>query len=452
MSERPAAPQASLLERAGAPLQRFLELEAASTILLLTATGIALVWANSPWAPLYERLLHVPLALRVGPWELELGLEHFVNDALMAVFFFVVGLEIKRELVVGELSSASRALLPVVAAIGGMVVPAGLYAALHWGSPALRGWGIPMATDIAFAVAALSVFGSRVAPGLKVFLLALAIADDIGAVAVIAIFYAGSVSTAWLGAAVAGLALVAALGRAGVRAYAVYGAVGIGVWLAVHASGVHATIAAVALGFLTPARPLDPPAERRDFVRRGVGLLERIGDLLEGNDDRDGHRRHDLAREVSRAARASLSPLDELVHRLHPFVAFVIMPVFALCNAGVPIELAKLALPVPLRVAIGVALGLVVGKPLGITLFAWLAVRLGLAELPRGVGWAQVLATGCLAGIGFTVALFVAALAFEVPDLKGGAKVGILAGSAIATVLGLGLLARTLPRAHLGQS
>ncbi|MEB2344048.1 MAG: Na+/H+ antiporter NhaA [Deltaproteobacteria bacterium] len=443
MSERPAP---RLLERAGAPLQRFLELEAASTILLLAATGVALVWANSPWAPLYEALLHVPLALRIGPWELALGFEHFVNDALMAVFFFVVGLEIKRELAVGELSSASRALLPVVAAAGGMVVPAGLYAAFHWDGPALRGWGIPMATDIAFAVAALSVFGARVAPGLKVFLLALAIADDIGAVAVIALFYTESLSMAWLGAAAAGLALVAGLGRAGVRAYGVYLAAGIGVWLAVHASGVHATIAAVALGFLTPARPLDPPAERRGFVRRAVALLERGGDLLEGEGDPDGHRRHDLARQVSRAARASLSPLDELVQRLHPVVAFVIMPVFALANAGVPIELAKLAEPLPLRVAIGVALGLVAGKPAGITLFAWLAVRLGVAELPRGVGWLQVVATGCLAGIGFTVALFVAALAFEAPELKAGAKVGILVGSAAATALGVALLARALPR------
>jgi len=436
-----------LIDRATAPLQRFLELEAASTILLLAASVAALVWANSPWAASYDALLHVPLALRLGPWELELSLHHFVNDALMGLFFFVVGLEIKRELAIGELSSLGRALLPVIAAVGGMVVPAGIYAAFHLDGHALRGWGIPMATDIAFAVAALSVFGARVPSGLKIFLLALAIADDIGAVSVIALFYTEETSIPWLALAGAGLAFTWALNVAGVRAYSVYFLVGGLVWLATYHSGVHATIAAVALGFLTPARPLDPLPVRRSFVTSGLGLLERFGDLIEGEGDHDGHVRHRLARQVSRAARSTLSPLDELTNLLHPWVAFFVMPLFALCNAGVAIDASTLAEPVPQRVALGVALGLVIGKPIGITLFTWLAVQLRLAELPRGVGWSHVVATGFLAGIGFTVALFVASLAFQAPSYVAGAKVGILTGSVLATGLGVFLLHRTLPPA-----
>jgi NhaA family Na+:H+ antiporter len=445
MTERStAAPR--LIGRLTAPFERFLELEASSTILLLAATVLALAWANSPWAETYEHLLHVPLAARIGPWEIELSIHHFVNDALMALFFFVVGLEIKRELAIGELSSLSRALLPVIAAVGGMVVPAGIYAAFHWDGPALKGWGIPMATDIAFAVAALSVFAARVPSGLKIFLLALAIADDIGAVSVIALFYTQDLSLPWLGYAVAGLLLTWGLNVAGVRAYSVYFLVGGLVWLAAYNSGVHATIAAVALGFLTPARPLDPLPAREGFVKGGIGLLERFGDLIEGDDDHAGHARHQLALQVSRAARSTLSPLDELTNLLHPWVAFFIMPVFALCNAGVTIDLSTLSEPVPLRVALGVALGLVVGKPVGITIFAWLAVRLGLAELPRGVTWTHVVATGFLAGIGFTVALFVSSLAFQTPAYTAGSKVGILLASTAATIVGVAMLARTLPR------
>jgi NhaA family Na+:H+ antiporter len=404
--------RARAVDRLTAPFQAFLELEAASSILLLLAALFALAWANSAWAVSYERLLHVPLALQVGGFRFELSFEHFVNDVLMAVFFFVVGMEIKRELVLGELASWRRALLPVVAAIGGMVAPAGIYAALHWDGPALRGWGIPMATDIAFAMAALSVFGSRVPPGLKVFLLALAIADDIGAVAVIAFFYGKGISIAWLGAALGALALAFALGRAGVRAYGVYVLVGAAAWFATHESGVHATIAGVALGLLTPARPLG----------------------------------QSTARELPETARSTLSPLDDLTHRIHPWVAFGIMPVFALCNAGVAFQTEKLASPDAARVGVAVAAGLLLGKPVGIALSSWLAVRLGLTTLPGGVGWSQIVAVGFLAGIGFTVALFVAVLAFEEPTFTAGAKVGIFAASAAAAILGAALLHRALPR------
>ena len=387
--------------RLTAGFRRFVALESASTILLLVATIVALALANSPLRGVYEHALHLPLSLGVGAFRLELSLAHFVNDALMAIFFFVVGMEIKREVVLGELSSPSRAALPVFGAIGGMLVPAAIYASIHQGGPAAAGWGIPMATDIAFAVAALGVFGARVSPGLKVFLLALAIVDDIGAVLVIAVFYAKELAPLWGAVAVAGLAACALLGRAGVRSYGVYVLVGVVAWYATWRFGVHATIAGVALGLLTPARP-DP-----------------------------GHEH---------------SAVDELLHRLHPWVAFAIMPIFALCNAGVPLDATSLGDPLAQRVALGVALGLLVGKPVGVTLIAWAAVRSGVAQLPRDATWTQIGGVGLLAGIGFTMALFIAALAFEdAPVLVAGAKIGILAASALATALGLAVLARTLP-------
>jgi NhaA family Na+:H+ antiporter len=381
--------------------ERFAALESASTLLLLAATFGALALANSPLHDAYEHALHLPLRLGVGAFELELSLAHFVNDALMAVFFFVVGLEIKRELVVGELSSPVRAALPVFGALGGMIAPAAIYAALHWNGPALHGWGIPMATDIAFAVAALRVFGSRVPPALVIFLLALAIADDIGAVAVIAIFYTDDLSLAWLFTAAAGLALCKLLERSGIRSYGVYALVGLFVWYATYRSGVHATIAGVALGLLTPARP----------------------------DEDEKH-----------------APVEVLEHALQKWVGFAILPIFALANAGVTLDASSLGDPLAQHVAAGVALGLLVGKPLGITAFAWLAVRAGWAELPRGVGWAEIAGTGVLAGIGFTVALFIAALAFGEGALQAGAKIGVLGASAIATGLGIGILSRTLSR------
>jgi NhaA family Na+:H+ antiporter len=396
MSERPGP-----IVRLSAAFARFVALESASTILLLLATVVALALANSPLHDAYEHLLHLPLSLGIGSFELELSLQHFVNDVLMAIFFFVVGMEIKRELVLGELSSPSRAALPVFGALGGMLVPAAIYAALHMGGPAAGGWGIPMATDIAFAVAALGVFGSRVSPGLKIFLLALAIVDDIGAVLVIAVFYAKELAPMWGGVALLGLAASVLLGRAGVRSYGVYVLVGVLVWYATFRFGVHATIAGVTLGLLTPARP-DPG--------------------------------HDHA------------PVDDLMHRLHPWVAFAIMPIFALCNAGVRLDATSLGDPLAQRVALGVALGLLIGKPVGVTLLAWLAVRSGVAQLPRGATWAQVTGVGLLAGIGFTMALFIAALAFEgSPVLVAGAKIGILVASILATGLGLALLGRVLP-------
>ncbi len=302
-----------------------------------------------------------------------------------------------------------------------------------------------MATDIAFAVAALSVFGSRAPSGLKIFLLALAIADDIGAVAVIAVFYTADLSLPWLGIAALTLAFTGLLNGIGVRNYLIYLAVGAFAWYAMFESGVHATIAGVALGFLTPARPLES-VEGETLVERGAHALQSLRDLMSKEADHGGHRRHELTQKLQEVGRATLSPLDLLTNLLHPWVAFVIMPVFALANAGVAFDAATVANPEAIRVGTAVALGLLVGKPVGITFFSWLSVVTGLASLPRGVTWAAVVATGMLAGIGFTVALFVTALAFDDPAFTAGAKIGILGASFLATVIGVWILSRVLPR------
>jgi NhaA family Na+:H+ antiporter len=450
-STPPAAarqPEPLLAERLARPFVRFLELETSSAILLLAMAVAALVWANSPWGATYDHFWHLPLGLRLGDvFALELSLGHWVNDGLMTIFFFVVGMEIKREMVQGELSTRARAMLPILGALGGMVVPAGIYASLHWGEPTLRGWGIPMATDIAFAVAALSVLGSRVPPGLRIFLLALAIADDLGAVAVIAIFYTAEIHLSALWLAAAGLALCVVLNRMGVRSFLVYALVGAFVWFETHHSGVHATISGVMLGFLTPTWL--PTTDHETMIDRGRHALDRLRDLLrrhpEEGVDHGGHERHHVAQQLADVGRASLSPLDLLVNVLERPVAFVIMPVFALANAGVALDASTLGNPTAERVGVAVALGLLFGKPIGITLFSWASVRLGIAALPRGVGWPALAATGVLAGIGFTVALFVTALAFTDPHATAGSKVGILAGSFLATLAGLAILARALP-------
>jgi NhaA family Na+:H+ antiporter len=441
-----ASGRRALAQRLSQPFLRFMQLETASAGLLLVMTVLALLWANSPLHESYEDFWHhTTFSLSLGTASLSLSLGHWVNDGLMAIFFFLVGMEIKRELVIGQLSTRARAMLPVMGALGGMVVPALVYAGFHVGGPAIQGWGIPMATDIAFAMAAMSVLGRRVPPGLKVFLLALAIADDLGAVAVIAIFYTADLHPGALGLAGAGLALVYSLNLAGVRSYLVYWAVGSVVWFFTHESGVHATVAGVALGFLTPlAIPVQPQS---GLIERGRRALERLGELLHlaHREDHGGHRRHEIYRELKDVGQATLSPLDYLTNGLERFVLFVIMPVFALANAGVRLEPTTLSEPMAQRVGIAVALGLLLGKPVGITLFSFVSVRIGLAALPAGANWTGVLAAGLLAGIGFTVALFLSVLAFEDPVYIAGAKLGILLGSTLATILGLLFLSRAFP-------
>jgi NhaA family Na+:H+ antiporter len=413
------------------PLARFLRIESASGIVLLLCTVVALVLANSPFAGAYHAFWHTPVYLEVGARRLGGELSHFfVNDVLMTVFFFVVGLEIKREVVAGELQDARKAALPIAAALGGMLVPAGLYMALqhkHFGQAEFRGWGVPMATDIAFVVGVMAVLGKRVPFGLKIMLLSLAIADDIGAVVVIAAFYSTGLDWVMLGLAAGGLALVRVLNWVGVRSVPVYTAVGAAIWLALYQSGVHPTVAGVVLGLVTPWGVWIG----RDALR--LSLREVLGRVEDENDDPDAHELELMAF----AARESVSPLERLEHALHPWVGFLIMPLFALANAGVHIDPAVATEPV----SVAVALGLLVGKPVGVVLFSLLAVRLGVARLPHGVTWPVLVGGGCLAGIGFTMSLFVAGLAFPAdPRLLSDAKVGILLGSGLSAAVGVGVL------------
>jgi NhaA family Na+:H+ antiporter len=416
---------ATPIERWVQPLVRFLQIESAGGLVLLVCTAAALLLANSPWSAGFAAFWQTEVGLALGGFHLIQPLQHWINDGLMTVFFFVVGLEIKREIVAGELRDWRKAMLPVTAALGGMVVPAVIYLLFEWHGPEQAGWGISMATDIAFVVGFLALLGPRVPAGLKVMLLSLAIADDIGAVVVIAVAYTGHLSLAALAAAALGLGLVVFCRWVGVRSLLLYGLLGAGIWLAFLESGVHPTVAGVVLGLLTPARPWLGDPVPLDVV---ADLFRRLG----GEPGPAG--------EARRGRPELVSPLERLESGLHPWVAFGIMPLFALANAGVAIEWGALANPV----ALAVAAGLVLGKPLGIFLWSWLSVRAGLTRLPEGVNARVLLGAGCLAGIGFTMSLFIAGLALHGPALEA-AKVGILAGSAVSATLGFGLLWWWLP-------
>jgi NhaA family Na+:H+ antiporter len=383
--------------------------------------------ANSPLADAYHKFWHTPVAAEVGGFRLAGSLGHLVvNDVWMTIFFFVVGLEIKRELVAGELRDPRKAALPVIAAVGGMIVPAGIFLALHYGKPGDRGWGIPMATDIAFVVGVMALLGPRVPFGLKIMVLSLAIADDIGAVVVIAVFYSTGVSFAALGLAALGFVVTFTLNRLGVRAISVYVVVGVLIWFAFLHSGVHPTMTGVLLGLLTPAREWVGPEALRLSVADLAARLEE-----------DGTASPEEYALISFAAKESVSPLERLENGLHPWVGFVVMPLFALANAGVHVEAGELAHPV----AVAVALGLFLGKPLGILLFSYLAVRTGVAKLPQGVNWWVLFGGGCLAGIGFTMSLFVADLALGGDaHLLAAGKIGTLTGSLASAVLGTAVL------------
>jgi NhaA family Na+:H+ antiporter len=444
-TEESASPstQGSMLERLPRrpvdrlvrPFVRFLQIESASGMVLLACTAVALFLANSPWAEAYDAFWHTHLSITVGNWTLDESLTHWVNDALMTIFFFVVGLEIKRELVDGELREPKKAALPIMAALGGMIAPAAVYLALQHGTEAESGWGIPMATDIAFVVGFLALLGKRAPLGLKVLLLALAIADDIGAVLVIALFYSTDIALLPLGLAAAGFALVYFFNHAGVRTVTVYVIIGAAIWLAFFYSGIHPTVAGVMMGLMTPGSAWLGQTALREVIADAI-------DRLDGVRDRPHAPEHTkLAGELKVTAQETVSPLERLETGLHPWVAFVIMPLFALANAGVPIEPSAFGQPV----ALAVAAGLILGKPLGIVLFSWLAVRAGWASLPGGVGWPAMIGAGFLAGIGFTMSLFIAALALQ-GELLDAAKIGILGGSAVSAIVGMALLVLTLPR------
>lgn len=419
------------IDRVTRPIQDFLHVEAASGIVLGLCTLVALGAANSAWAASWDAFWSTRLTIGAAGLLLDYPLWYWVNDALMAVFFFVIGLEIKRELVVGELREPSARVLPVAAALGGAVLPAALYLLFHHDGPAGRAWGVPMATDIAFVIGVLTLFGKRVPPVLKLFVLSLAIVDDLLAVTVIAVFYSSGVKLALLGAAAGGLLTMELVKRLGVRSLGVYGLLGAGVWLLTLKGGVHPTVAGVALGLLTPARPLLRPEQV-------AATLEEAREAIAGSHDRE---RAELVAVTNESLSEVVSPVRRLERALHPWVAFAIMPVFALANAGVAFSFEELAHPVSLAIAFA----LVVGKPLGILLGAAAAVRFGWTRLPERLDWRTIFAAGGLSGIGFTMALFIASLGLP-PDYLVHGKSGVLLGSAIAAVLGSLLLLRALPK------
>jgi NhaA family Na+:H+ antiporter len=412
------------------PVERFLSVEASSGIVLLAAAVIALAWANSPWRSGYEALLHTPIGLRVGGLAFERDIHFWINDGLMVVFFFVVGLEIKRELHAGELSQLRRAALPAVAALGGMLVPAGIYLLFNAGTANVAGWGVPMATDIAFAVGVLALLGRRVPPALRILLLALAVIDDLGAIIVIAIFYSSGINLAGAGVAVGAVLLILVMQKLGVRSVLAYVPPALVLWAGTYATGIHPTIAGVALGLLTPVKTW---FGRDRFVDQASAAVEAIRSAkLAG----DSHAIHAPLSDLSLAGREAVSPVERLQHALHGSVAFGIMPLFALANAGVPLGGVQLDGGSG-RILLGVTLGLVVGKPIGVLGLSWLAVRARAATLPTGIGWKGILVVALVAGIRFTMALFIAALAFPPgPNLEA-AKLSVLAASVVAAVVGL---------------
>ena len=414
-------PLARLVAR---PLREFLRVEAAGSVLLLIAAAVALIWANSPAASSYDAFWHTSIGIDLGGYTLEDTLQHWVNDALMVIFFFVVGLEIKYELVSGDLRDPKTAALPIIAAIGGMVVPAGIYLAVTGFGDAGEGWGIPMATDIAFAIGVIGLLGRRIPSAARLFLLTLAIVDDIGAIIVIAVFYTAELHVTWLALAVGLLVLMIVLQKLRIWSFPVYIVIGVVLWFALFQSGVHATLAGVAIGLITPARALLKEDVARSYARSALADHHMDPDEL-------GRMRFLLAESVP--------VVERLQSTLHPLSAYVALPVFALANAGV--DLGGFGEAVSSPVSLGIIAGLVLGKPLGIVLASFIAVRLGLGRLPDRTTWSMLVGLGSIAGIGFTVSLFIAGLSFPGDEaLTEDAKVGILVASAAAALLGLAIL------------
>ena len=414
------------LARLARPVARFLHIEAAGGLLLLAATIAALVWANSPWSASYESLWTTPVRVSIGSFDFEEDLRHVINDGLMALFFFVVGMEIKLELVTGALRDRRQIALPAAAALGGMVIPAMIFLAFNAGGDGARGWGIPMATDIAFALGVMSVLGSRVPTALKIFLLTLAIVDDIGAIVAIAIFYTDDLQPSFLLAAAAVVVAVAMMRRLHMTYPPLYIAAGIALWLIVFESGVHATLAGVVMGLLTPASPLQSDLEASAVV-----------DTLENRSELNAAE----VRAVAAAIKQSVPLSERLIDMLHPWTSYLIVPLFALANAGIVLSGNPIG-DAP-RVFAGVAVGLVLGKVVGVTSFAAITVRTGVARLPAGVSWSQFIGVAMLAGIGFTVSLFITGLAFAEGELANSAKVAVLFASVVAATIGSAIFVAT---------
>lgn len=402
----------------------------------MVMAAVALVWANSPWSAAYFELWSVKVTMGAGDFLIAKPLLLWINDGLMAIFFFLVGLEIKREVLTGELQSPRAAMLPILAAIGGMVVPAGLYVLVTGGTSFVSGWGIPMATDIAFALGILALLGSRAPTVLKIFLTALAIIDDLGAVIVIALFYTAELNLAAL--ALGGVALaVLALGNwFGVQRTFFYVILGAVLWLALLKSGVHATVAGVLLALMVPARSR---LDQDQFREKASSYLKKLapGASAENPDDA-----RDAVHAMEVLAKGAETPLARMEHALHPWVAYFIMPVFALANAGVALGAVPIGEALMHPISLGIMAGLFIGKQVGVAAFSWLAVRLGLADLPKGVSWGQIYGVAILTGVGFTMSLFIANLSFADPEALDRAKTGILAASFLAGVVGYLVLGR----------
>lgn len=418
--------------------QDFFASSTAGGIVILVFTAIAMLWINSPWHESYEHFIHAPVNIQVFSLVLNFSFAHFVNDALMVIFFVAVGLEIKRELLVGELSSAKRAMLPMIGAVFGMIGPAVIYLLFNGGTDAARGWGTPVATDIAFALGILALVGPRVPLGLKVFLAALAIVDDLLSVLVIALFYSSSLNVEMLvwAAVITGVLFIG--NRMGVQSIKYYVILGIALWVCVLSSGIHATIAGVVLAMTIPARrKLNGP----EFFASARALVDEV--LRRPDVDDDEATQMDAVHDLEKLAESVQTPLHRIEHALQPYVAFIIMPIFALVNAGVAIDTAligSLASPVSL----GIALGLFLGKQIGVTLGVWAGVKLGIADLPQRVSMKQIYGVSILCGIGFTMALFVANLAFIDPAHLNAAKMSILLGSTVSAITGMVVLRRSL--------
>jgi Na+:H+ antiporter, NhaA family len=404
------------------PLRDFLTTEASGAVLLAGGAIVALVWANSPWSQSYEELWSTSAGISVGGHSLVLDLRHWINDGLMTVFFLVVGLEIKRELTDGHLSSRRAALLPGVAALGGMVAPALVYLAVA-GTSAPRGWAIPMATDIALAVGVLAVAGSRIPASLRAFLLGLAIVDDIGAIVIIAVVYSTGVTLGWLAAAAVGVAMTIIISHLGVYSTWVYVVLGVSVWFSLHEAGVHPTIAGVGMGLIAPSTP----RLHRDLIDS-----DELIDLSDA----------DAARTTSDLARGSVSVVEWLQHVLHPWTSYVIVPIFALANSGIVISADALDDAVESPITWGVMLGLLAGKPIGVVLATRATVRAGWADYPEDTKPRQITGIGAAAGIGFTVALFITELAFTDPVDQSNAKLAILVASVLAAAASTAILIR----------
>ncbi len=430
---------AGFVDRLAKPFAYFLHIQAAAGAVLLLFTVAALVLSNSPWSHAFLSAWETPLGIRIGSFELDRSLKEWINDALMTLFFFLVALELKRELVLGELKNPRMAALSIAGALGGMLVPAALYLILQSGHPGAGGWGTVMATDTAFVIGCLALMGSRIPQSLRVFMLSLAIVDDIGAILVVAIGYSSHISWVAISLATGGVVVVRAMALAGVRSFPIYFLTGVLIWIAVDASGIHATITGVILGLMTPAR-------RWVSDERLYAILDRVVAHPAGDEGSGATKDRCTLQMAEIAARETLSPVERLEIGLHPWVGFVIMPLFAFANAGLPLSLNDLSHSVTAAVFVGFALG----KPVGILVFSWLAVRLGIAARSPDLSWRMLVGGGLLAGIGFTMALFIANLGFD-ESLIDSAKLGIFLASVVSAVAGLALLISLPARGKLPE-